>query len=373
MSAPRKLPKISGFLHNCGVHLAIPEILEAIDHFAREEDGFEAKNNGPYIAHKNDYLLLKKIFEKYYAIPSLTWKQLFSILTAELKSNPLAQQIVLGPVLREFMSAKAGEAKEKKAESTIQELQMNGRYSLLDIPTISKYLFQPLGISAEAHELLPNLEGRVLGYSADTHAAKDPICLIEVYNAGKNHWERLPADEIKAAENGIEKLHSDTPLIEKVFTQITNGNSKENTLQSLQMLKSVVKQTAQSVIAASSAPPAPASTPASASSSHAEESSARSNPSSSVRSASPFDQYATKAENAYKHRIRKINGQEVEVKTRDDDAEKMGQEVKNEFERLLTGYQSGLFSAKPEDDESIKLAKKLQAEEFERAGFKKPR
>ena len=157
-------PKISAILNNCPVHLGVPEIIQAIKHFASLEQGqagtHDALNSQAY---KESYALLKDKFAEFYRQDkaAVTWKKLQLLLTEHINNNPTAAQFILGPVLREFMRD------ERSLDDILANLQEDGRFATLSATQVHRRLYGQLGIKIKAYEKSKSLSLVPFGVDAD--------------------------------------------------------------------------------------------------------------------------------------------------------------------------------------------------------------
>ncbi|CAM2839992.1 Uncharacterised protein [Legionella steigerwaltii] len=131
------VPKTSGFLNNCGVNGGLHIINGIFKKLARNPDTDEIP-----IQVKTQYQELLNLFALRYKI-SASYSSLVKYLDS-LKNNT-AQQIIMGPVLRDYM-------KKNGAAEDLTSIQDDGRYKMLTVKQVSDYAYGPLGISIEATE-----------------------------------------------------------------------------------------------------------------------------------------------------------------------------------------------------------------------------
>lgn len=230
MSTPRTLPKISGILNNCAVHCVVPEIMDQINEFANEaKQEFQAPGA---------YETLKKLFGEYYALQDLTWKKLRELLTSGVNNNSLAQQLILGPVLREFMHVQSPRTGYNKLEMTD-----DARYPLLDAKQLSDHLCRPLDIPMVCHEAQPLA---LSGYVVVNHEFKSHRDTVHVYNEGHAHWERYSAADMRQAMDHAITLDRDCKAISHAYDIISHGlattTTPENQTTGIDLLKQAVKR-----------------------------------------------------------------------------------------------------------------------------------
>lgn len=191
------LPKISAVLNNCGLHAITPELCSEIVKFS-----FESNYNNQHNAY---YVQLKKDFAQFYGFNSeqFSWKQFAAILQCY---NPFDLQLVLGPVLRQFMKTTMADHIDLMQqwaecnidpESTVNALTNidpeTGRFSSLSPDEIAPFICTPLGFH--------------LTYEKDKQSYQlndvdNPIASITLYHQGGiegakhgGHWERTPRGE----------------------------------------------------------------------------------------------------------------------------------------------------------------------------------
>lgn len=131
------VPKTSGFLNNCGVNGALHLIISNFKKLAKNPQTPEIPD-----LVKAQYQELLNSFEQRYKT-NVTYSSLVAYLES-LKNNT-AQQIIMGPVLRDYM-------KKNGAAEDLTSIQNNGRYQMLTVKEVSDYAYAPLGISIYATE-----------------------------------------------------------------------------------------------------------------------------------------------------------------------------------------------------------------------------
>lgn len=204
-------PKLSAVLNNCPLHAITPELIVEITKF-RDNIGYDNHHNG-------EYALVKNIFAKFYGFnPEIfTWKQFADILD---EYNAFDAQILLGPVLREFMETKLPDPEllaevasvdnltpEKWIERRVKINPDTGRYYSLAPDELAGFVAHHLGFSLRA---TPAVGGEIT-YLCENH----PIALIDIFHQGGEegaheggHWERV--------KNGVGAIkyqeHEDTQL-----------------------------------------------------------------------------------------------------------------------------------------------------------------
>ena len=141
----KTVPPISGALYNCGVNTALPTILEEIKQLATGNS-----NSSPSV--KEEYEAIKTAFSTYYGLSNLTWDNFNKILQSE-SEHFYSQQLIMGPVLREYLANNAGEENKDEDEDglALNSIINNGRFPLLEPEQIDRFLHKPLGINATWH------------------------------------------------------------------------------------------------------------------------------------------------------------------------------------------------------------------------------
>lgn len=248
-------PKISATLNNCALHSMTPEIKEQVAHFA---------GNPNYDNHNNlEYNKLKDTFAQFYGLEkeSFTWQKFNQILQSY---NPYDTQIILGPVLREFMKEPLIDSAQQAERALLQyianesenievlkvvaessndpkdiqkykdrvkdleiavehrntyieqlrkasELQQNGRYRSISTQEAFNHVGNRLGISIQTKK-----EGNEVEQPFIAH---HPVALISLFhqgnsvengNNGADHWERTndPLDRTDFSEERTTKLQN---------------------------------------------------------------------------------------------------------------------------------------------------------------------
>ena len=209
-------PKTHGLLYNCPVNVGLPEIMQGIQYFARD-----AKPPKPeYESHRIEYTRLKKTFQKFYNLGTISWNQFNRIITTEIENNNTAAQLIMGPVLREFIGS---------------PLQADGNYLQLDMKETSTTLLKPLGISVKEITLMEDHSHRII------HKAENPISEIKVFNQpGHSHWDRAQdsAELVDDADSMSEKINSVYNHL--LAVEVKPEGRKAHTEEGIKMLKKVV-------------------------------------------------------------------------------------------------------------------------------------
>lgn len=215
-------PKTHGVLHNCPVNVGLPEIMKGIQYFASD-----AKPPKPeYEAHRIEYTRLKKIFQKFYNLGTISWSQFNRIITTEIENNNTAAQLIMGPVFREFIGS---------------PLQADGNYPQLDMKETSTTLLKPLGISLKEITLMED-PSHVEDHSHRIkHVAENPIGEVKAFNQpGHAHWDRAQDSRelVNDADSMPEKMH--TVYNHFLALEVKPEDSKAHTEKGIKMLKEVV-------------------------------------------------------------------------------------------------------------------------------------
>jgi hypothetical protein len=190
-------PKISTVLNNCPLHAITPELKREILNF---------RDIAHYDNHHNaNFLLLKQKFARFYGFnpDTFTWEHFADILE---EYNAFDTQIILGPVLREFMVDQLPSNEEiqgfifedmtaqqwKDIRTTIRP--HTGRYESLSPDELFGWVCKPLGFDLRYS---PE-NGDVTNYKCHAH----PISRIDIYHHGGRegahqggHWERTVRGE----------------------------------------------------------------------------------------------------------------------------------------------------------------------------------
>jgi hypothetical protein len=162
-------PKLSAALNNCALHALVPAILEQVQAFAIN----------PNKPHKAQYESLKNAFAEFYGFDKnkFSFDQFSKVLN---NYNAYDSQIVLGPVLREFMKSpvKDGDdeerlltlaigANEESVDDYIRSITemvpQTARYESLSPQEVALLVGKPLGIevaysTGSAIKRLPEVE-----------------------------------------------------------------------------------------------------------------------------------------------------------------------------------------------------------------------
>ncbi|RAP36915.1 hypothetical protein B1207_05645 [Legionella quinlivanii] len=254
-------PKISALLNNCPMHFLTPEIVQ---------ECLKRGSDGSYSRPQDDvnYERLKQTFAATYLEgKEISWPELAELLR---QYNPFDQQIILGPVLRQFMADsmkvdhelpaffedKAGlEAYIRKMSEPVPELQ--NRFHSAGPHEISTFVAAPLGImftyhrAKESPKTLPHI------------ALQDPVGLIDVYHEGDiggagngGHWERTDnkldrVDYEKEADSrlgSVVRLLKDNPSVtrmgldllkqhvRRMYESVSTGLDRKNEIEFLDVL-----------------------------------------------------------------------------------------------------------------------------------------
>ncbi|KTD11892.1 hypothetical protein Lgra_1350 [Legionella gratiana] len=232
-------PKLSPVLNNCPLHAITPELKNEIIKF---------KTIAPYDnGHNVDYELLKNKFATFYGFPpdTFTWSKFADVLE---KYNEFDTQIIMGPVLREFMKDKmpgdefvkmvagANELPIEQHISNMTEINAHtARYESLSPDEVFGYVGKHLGFSIQ---YVKNDRGEI------SHAP-NPIATIQMYHQGGidgakvgGHWERSNNTEeiVDVEQENDTQLTSLLPLL---------GNDNDINSHGFGLLKKHVQTTAK--------------------------------------------------------------------------------------------------------------------------------
>ena len=215
-------PKLSAALNNCALHAFAPEIKNQIQAFSADP-----ALNAP---HRAQYEILKDTFADFYGFDkkNFSFAQFSKVLN---QYNAYDSQIILGPVLREFMKstvknvddddhlialalASGKENVEQYIQSCTEISPNTARYESLSPEEVALFIGKPLGINVAystgpAIKKLPELE--------------NPIASIVMYHSGGidgaasgGHWElSKDRDDIDKSVKKNTKLRG----IASVFTE----------------------------------------------------------------------------------------------------------------------------------------------------------
>ncbi|MCW8451384.1 hypothetical protein [Legionella quinlivanii] len=254
-------PKISALLNNCPMHFLTPEIVQ---------ECLKRGSDSSYSRPQDDvnYERLKQTFAaSYLEGKEISWPELAKLLR---QYNPFDQQIILGPVLRQFMADsmkvdhdlpaffedRAGlEAYIRKMSEPVPELQ--NRFYSASPDEISTFVAAPLGImftyhrAEESPKTLPHI------------ALQNPVGLIDVYHEGGiggagngGHWERTDkkqdrVDYEKEADSrlgSVVRLLKDNPSVtrmgldilkqhvQRMYESVSTGLDRTNEIEFLDLL-----------------------------------------------------------------------------------------------------------------------------------------
>lgn len=232
-------PKLSAVLNNCPLHAITPELKEEIIKFQTVTDYDNS--------HNADYELLKNIFAAFYGIePEIfTWKKFADVLK---KYNEFDTQIIMGPVLREFMKAKmhgdefvemVASANRIPVEQHIRNMTEiktdTGRYESLAADEVFRYVGKHLGLSIQYFK---NDNGEISN-------APHPVATIQIYHQGGSdgaqvggHWERS-----NNGEESIDFEHEESTQLTPLLPLL--GNNNDINPYGFDLLKKNVQTTAQ--------------------------------------------------------------------------------------------------------------------------------
>jgi len=202
-------PKLSAALNNCALHAFVPEIKNQIQAFTAAPD--------LHAPHRAQYEVLKNTFADFYGFDkkNFSFAQFSKILN---QYNAYDSQIILGPVLREFMKstvknvddddnlialalASGKENVEQYLQSCTEISPDTARYESLSPEEVALFIGKPLGINVAystglAIKKLPEVE--------------HPVASIVMYHSGGidgaasgGHWE-LSKDQ-EEIDKSVEK------------------------------------------------------------------------------------------------------------------------------------------------------------------------
>lgn len=235
-------PKLSAALNNCALHAFVPSIKAQVLAYSTD-----STSENP---HKKQYELLKDTFAEVYGFDKNKFS--FAQFSALLKKyNEHDSQIILGPVLRQFMKSSAKNVDEdnllalavasdkENVDSYISSLTdispHAGRYESLSPQEVALFIGQPLGVQAS--------------YSSGSTinklpAVEHPMDSIVLYHSGGaegaaagGHWE-LSRDAADIDASSAKK--SQFQDITNVFTE----GSEQLSQCGLTLLKAHVQLTA---------------------------------------------------------------------------------------------------------------------------------
>lgn len=186
--------KISGILNNCGLHIAVPSVVQYLDTLANSP----SPETLPFY---DKYLDLKNIFCQYYKLPADTsFKKLSQFISTK---SFIAQQLILGPILRLFTDKLYRERLEFGQYSLLADLPrdddlddpsvMPGKYREIELRTLVQYLLTPLGIKVDA--VYEKQDTRFIKVESFQDQEIGAISQISIYNANQ-HYElsEFPSD-----------------------------------------------------------------------------------------------------------------------------------------------------------------------------------
>ena len=229
------MPKISAVLNNCALHAITPEIREVVQELAK---------SNAITSHEfhEEYEWLKQCFKKYYEFENLEWSHFAEILSSY---NSFELQIILGPVLREFMAVTIDRSENKDAVSALAVIYVitpeNYKTTLTTIQSDKDGRYQDLSPD-EVQIFIGYYLGLAIAYkkniSEDVRCwcrVKQQIKDIVLYHVGGaegasagGHWERTCED--------VEEEESELIAITALL-----GNDYALTLDGLKYLKRYVK------------------------------------------------------------------------------------------------------------------------------------
>jgi hypothetical protein len=221
-------PKISAALNNCGLHIFVPEIKAKI--------GSLAAGGMAYSLYKEQYETLKDTFAEFYGFDkkSFSFAKFSKLLN---KYNAHESQIVLGPVLRAYMQSTAKIADQeqlmllaigldKPHESVAQYIQSqtqiskdSARYDSLSPEEAAILIGKPLGINV-AFSAYPGAEESAL------LEIDNPVASIVMHHTGGiegaaagGHWE------LTHNEDDIDRSAEESSKLKVVAGLFTDGSA----------------------------------------------------------------------------------------------------------------------------------------------------
>ena len=216
-------PKTSGFLNNCGVNAALHIILANIEEIAKNP---ESKRIPAIVKEEHNKLLTA--FNKCYQVDATPAEFIAYINSL---NNHYAQQVVMGPVLRDYM-------KLQGAAEELTTIQGNGRYKMLDLEKVSNYLCKPLGISIIKNDPTQGIY---------EFSAPNPIKTIEgkkvqvQYKHNNAHFQAATPDlKNEQLIDDYEQLYARNPALHNAVNLM--GGDKETTKTGLDGICQVVKK-----------------------------------------------------------------------------------------------------------------------------------
>jgi hypothetical protein len=269
------MPKLSAMLHNCALHAAIPSVLK---HFATLAGNVDSQSQ-----HRDAYNELKRTFCGYYNLNNddTSFQQLYNFLSS---NSFLENQLILGPVLRNFLVAQLeakhpidkehddvleigqlGKGKEyaedenmfigltdkDKSEGKTKTFIPAGYFISLGYDMVQGNLFKPLGINVIAlHKI--KADGAIIK-EENKDPFDDAIDTIELYhNESAEHYEleKVPTQDLAKGPldtyaETLSTAASDTRIIgqvqDKVLTEVLQpGQINSNVQKVLDDLKSKI-------------------------------------------------------------------------------------------------------------------------------------
>lgn len=259
-------PKISGILNNCALYCAIPAIKTAIKVFSKKEQSGTLTDLVGAPTYEN-YALVKNCFAEFYSLDpkSFSWQQFQLLLTHTTGNNFVKDQLLLGSVLRLYMSKKIDEelsllppsrqeeiAALREFKQKIMTIQSNGTYLPLMMPEASKWLYQHLGLKTLEHQRTQyknNVEWGTdrFGYFIEGTPApciEPEMAEIHIYHQ-QGHFELSNPGQLNVAlsTEAKEKVIIDkkAPVLSSALKLLTKGD-QANSQKALQLLKQFVTQ-----------------------------------------------------------------------------------------------------------------------------------
>jgi hypothetical protein len=195
--------KLSAHQNNCALHAITPELKAEILALADPEH----QEQSTRIA---EYERLKTCFEQHYDVPEMNFEQFGNILK---KYNDFDLQIIMGPVLRDFLKIKLEEDRERLGDYVVDvtvdqfiaqktSLMANGRYNGLNLDELAKYVAAPLGLDVKYTKVPKLTQGQEIAEIPESQQVlpvPNPIAPVDIYHEGGiegeldgGHFERSP-------------------------------------------------------------------------------------------------------------------------------------------------------------------------------------
>jgi len=243
--------KLSGALNNCALHALTPDIKNEIIEFA---------NNPAYDNdYKAEYINLMRAFARFYGLSPLSFK--FHDFAKILETyNAFDTQILLGPVLRNFMKPHIQKNEENLEpqlladEMTLAQysddrikIRADGRYMSLSPEDLFLYVAKPLGFTlsyTKKNADDDNFTTRNLPDDEVQRVAFVAVGQVDIYHQGGvegahqgGHWERTNNADDLVNDQDSSQLSTFLPLL---------GNENPAlSAEGFKLLKKHIKLTAQ--------------------------------------------------------------------------------------------------------------------------------